>query len=840
MKRKNKHFIIIAVVCIAVITVLGLLRGTLAKALFDEESAVHIDASEIENATLLIGTHLIHISAMNDEIYEIAIDSASESNQQNWYYKSELADGSWFDITDADSLGAITSDGVPVEDSEIEALFLTHHTKSDGITYDLRTGQAVCMFDISNPYNLEELKEMEALKIPYDMLTDKENKTDEENESQKAVQEFFRKGGELKSQATDNLDAQIQALQNYSASVDAEKRAVILETMEALDAARRKQILEGAREALNDLIEKLQSGGESLNSDLNSGASESLESVDAAILEYDAKSLSEGTTTLSKEEYAVKTAMAEAAQAKDAPRGEDAAEEDAAGEDAAQAEAARAEAAAALDTAVENAALLKAIQNNRTGDAAKELTYLTSTILPAAKSAYSDFVTGGTGEEYKNAAAQSNASKGVLNQALKDQLNETEAAKTELQYLVNSALDKMSADRGKTFLEGLVTEAEAMKNGILDDEFASYADSSISSYMSYLNNLLAQKDSTEDGKSLSALLERRSAKQEEKQAALDANDLAGAKKVDAELEELNDQIEELEQRMSANEETVSGESGTTPQTALESAENLAQDAVETIQDGSVEGVAEAIEGLGALIEVNPDAALAALKDVYQALSTEAYLVAEVDEKANAFEECMTQIEDCIAENGQTLNAVTYTEDEAKDMLEDIAGVELSEAGEDEQAALLQASLESLEQQANEGIKKMAQTLAAQMEADGNPYIFRQYNDPAGEYIPAETISKCQRYRYVFDNNQQTVTLSKGGTFYTFHAFSTAYEAKEAGELKVNAGFQADIYLSEQDTQELFKCTAQYIPGSDLALLITEENKDQASAYLSMLLTRLGG
>lgn len=813
MKSKKKYAIVIAAVCTAVIITSGLLRGTPVRALFDEGNAVHVDASEIENATLLIGTHLIHISAMNDEIYGIAADSASESNQQKWYYKSELAQGSWFDITDADSLKAITQEGDPVEDKEIESLFLTHHTRSDGVTYDLRTGQAVCMFDISNPYNLEELKELEALKIPFDMLADKEDKTEEEEESEAAVRDFFRKGGELKSDATDNLDVQIQALQSYFVSVGAEKRSVILKTMEALDAMRRKQILEGARDMLNDLIESLQAGGENLSSDLNSGAGDSLESVEAAILEYDAKTLSEGTTTLTKEEYAVKTEMAEAAQAEDT---------------------------AALDTACENAVLIEAIKSSHTGDAEKELNYLSSTILPAAKNAYSHLVTGGTGEKYSAAAQSGSASKGILNQALKDQLNETEAARTELQYLINSALEKMSANRGGTFLEGLLTEAEAIKNGILDDEFAPYAESSVESYLSYLNNLLSQKKPTENGNSLSALLEQKSGKQEEKQAALDANDLAGAKKADAEIEELNNQIEELEQQMSASGEAAAGESGTAPQTALQSAGDLAGSAVETIQDGSVEGVSEAIEGLGALIEINPDAALAGLKDIYQALATEAYLVVEVDEKANGFEECMTQIEDCIAENGQTLNAVTYTEDEAKELLEDIAGAELSEAGKEEQAALLQASLESLEQQANEGIKKMAQILAAQMEADGNPYIFRQYNDPIGEYIPAETISKCLRYRYVFDNNQQKVTLSKGGTYYTFHAFSTAYEAKEEqGELKANAGFQADIYLSEQDTQELFKCTAQYVPGCDLALLITEDNKEQASSYLSMLLTRLG-
>lgn len=814
MKNKKKHAIIAAALCLAAAAALGVFGGTLSRAIFDEADAVHIDASEIEDATLLIGTHLIHISAMNDEIYEIAADSAAQSNQQNRYYKSELANGSWFDITDADSLKAITSQGKPVDDGEIEGLFLTHHTRSDGVTYDLRTGRAVCMFDITNPYNLEDLRELESLKIPYDMLAGKEEKSDEETEKENIVKGFFQKGGTLKNEGTDSLDARIRALNDYAASAEEEKRNMALETMEALDAARRKQVLEGVREALNTLIEDLQASGEELNGDLNSGASSSLESVEAALLEYDAKSLSEGTTALGREEYAVKTELARAAEAGDT---------------------------AACDAAAGNAVLLDAIKNNHVSDTAKELAYLNDTILPAAKKAYTDLLNGGAGARYLTAEADGNTTKGVLNQLLKERLNETEAAKTELQYLVNSALERMSNAQSQSFISRLITEAEAMKGGILDDAFASYADSSVESYISYLNDLAVQKNPTENGNALSALLEQKSEKQEEKQTALDNNDLAGAKKIDAELEELNARIDDLEKQMSKNGEVLPGESGTTPQTALASANQLAKTAVETIQDGSVSGVAEAIDGIGALIGANPDAALAALKDIYKALATEAYLVAEVDEKANGFEECMTKIEDCIAENGQTLNDTSTTEEEAKELLEEVAGTELSEAGDQEQAALLQASLDSLEQQANEGIKKMAQILATQMEADGNPYIFRQYNDPISEYIPAKTISECLRYRYVFDNQQQTVTLSKKGSFYTFHAFAAGYETgEEEGTLKVNAGFQGDIYLSEQDTQELFKCTAQYIPGSDLALLVSEDNKDQASSYLSMLLTRLGG
>lgn len=812
---KKRYVIAIMVIGVLTACALGIFRGTLAKTLFDESEAVHINAAEIEDATLIIGTHLIHISAMDDEIYEIAADSAAESNQQSRYYKSELADGCWFDITDAESLKSITSEGEPVEDEVIEELFLTHHTRSDGVTYDLRTNQAVCMFDIQNPYDLAGVKELESLKIPYDMLADKEEKSESEEESEGKVKEFFQMGGSLKDSETDELDTQIQAMQDYSVSADASERAEALRTMAALDAARRRLVLEGVRDGLNDLIERLQEGGEALNGDLNSGASDSLEAVEAALLDYEAKSLSEGTTVLGREEYAVRTEMARTALVGDR---------------------------AACDAAAKKAVLLEAIKADQIGDAEGELAYLNETLLLEAQKVYSELLNGGVGEEYRAKESKSNTSEGILNKALKDRLNETEAAKAELQYLINAALGRMTARQGSAFLSRLETEAETMKNGILDDAFAAYADNSIEAYTAYLSDLSAQKNPTENGNALSELLEQKKEKQEEKQTALDNNDLAGAKKADAELEELNRRADELERQMSKNGEVLAGEGGTTPQTALASANQLAKTAVETIQDGSVSGVAEAIDGLGALIGVNPDAALDGLKDIYKALATEAYLVAEVDEKANGFEECMTKIEDCIAENGQTLNDSSATEEEAKELLEEAAGKELSEASDKEQAALLKASLDSLEQEANEGIRKMAQILASQMEADGNPYIFRQYNDPINEYIPARTISECLRYRYVFENQQQTVTLSKKGSYYTFCSFGTGYETGdgEQKDMKMNAGFQGDIYISEQDAQEIFKCTAQYIPGSDLALLLTEDNKDQASAYLSMLLTRLGG
>lgn len=833
MGKKKKLITMAAALCIAVVLALGVSKGIWVQALFDETAAVHINASEIEEGTLLIGTHLVHISAVGDEIYEIADASASESGQMNRYYKSELAGGEWFNITDAASLKDITTEGTPVEDSEIEGLFLTHHTKSDGITYDLRSGQAVCMFDISDPYDLENLSELEPLKLQYDILADKKDKSKTDEFCEEEVRKFFRQ--EVKDQETERLDAQLRALQSAYGAAGNEKKSAIAQVMQAVDASRRIHVLEKIREPLNQLVERLQ-GKEvdiedsdsqdnhfEVNSDLNSGASDSVQNIETSLLQYGSKALSEGTTILSKEEYKVKREMIAAAEGGNND---------------------------ALDQAAEKIMLLKNITENVIGDAKKELAYLNSPILPDAKAAYTAFITGGEGENYKSVAAKSNASEGMLNEALKSRLNEAEAARSELQFIISAAAARMTSNEAADFLAAVVNEAETMKGGIQEDAFAAYANTSVESYIGYLNNLSANSSLTENANTLSSLLDQKEKKQEEKLAALDANDLEAAKKAEAELDALNSKIDALEKAMSEAGETAGSLGETTPKTALQSAKKFADTAIETIQADSTAGVLEAVDGLGALMPANPDAALDGLQDIYQALSSRAYLDGAKEDgssrsedggKISEYETCMTRVEEVIADNASVLNRTSLSEGEAEEILEEVAGKPMEEQSEEEQAALLAASLAALEQKANEGITKMAQILAAQMEANGNPYIFRQYNDPVNEYIPAKTISECMGYRYIYDNNQQQVTISRRGEYLTFQAFQNGYEkGKEKGELSVNAGFQADIYLSEQDTETLFKCTAQYVPGSSLAVLVTEDNEDQASAYLSMLLTRLGG
>ena len=81
--RKKLAVVLVAGAVVAV----SVYTYPLAKAVFQRENAVHINAETIENSTMIVGTHLIHISALNDELYDMAAKSAERSGQQEIYYK---------------------------------------------------------------------------------------------------------------------------------------------------------------------------------------------------------------------------------------------------------------------------------------------------------------------------------------------------------------------------------------------------------------------------------------------------------------------------------------------------------------------------------------------------------------------------------------------------------------------------------------------------------------------------------------------------------------------------------------------------------------------------------
>ena len=262
-------------------------------AFWNETSAVHINAEEIEDSTIAIGTHLIHLSAITDSIYEVAQSSAEESGQSQIYYKSELGGGVWFNITTAKSLADITTQGTPLKNEEIEKLFFTHHTKSDKITYDLRTGEAVNIFDIRDPYDLEALDEMLPLKIYYDEVIELED----ENEVTRRIDVVWETDVSYPPENVDGLkskdeyEREMASLQKYlqvlgGNNAEATETGKVNMVMEAVDASRRYLVFANLEKALEDYLDELGAGGATENP-AGEGDEESEEGEDAPVIDED-------------------------------------------------------------------------------------------------------------------------------------------------------------------------------------------------------------------------------------------------------------------------------------------------------------------------------------------------------------------------------------------------------------------------------------------------------------------------------------------------------------------------------------------------------------------------
>lgn len=312
----------------AFVLALAFLNPEIIRGVFDEGQAVHINPDEIENSTLIIGTHLVYLYSLNDDIYELASKSASQWGQSKIYYKSELSGGAWFDITEANSLKEITDQGEKADKKEIENLFFTHHTKSDGKTYDLRTNTQVSVFDISSPYHLEEMEELEALKLQYEEMKGQEGKSDTVKKNLNLVEYFYET--ETKTEDTGLYDMQMEALQKYYESLSGEElvyRDAVSHVMKKVDAARRLIAYQIAEEGLTVLMEDVNStypdNGEteeveySVDNALLTAIGDCQSALGESITVAEGNLLEEGTTAISKMEYELSLDLIRGAEGED-------------------------------------------------------------------------------------------------------------------------------------------------------------------------------------------------------------------------------------------------------------------------------------------------------------------------------------------------------------------------------------------------------------------------------------------------------------------------------------------------------------------------------------------
>lgn len=848
-KRIGLKFVTKLVIAVAALITIG--GATLSYALIDETNSVHIKASEIEDATLIIGTHLIYLGSMNDQIYETAMKSAEESNQYSRYYKSEIAGGVWYEITEAGALADITTDGIVADNRVIEALFMTHHTKSDGITYDLRTGAPVGIFDINSPYDLTKMAELEPIKLQYDVLAQTAEPSDTVERDILNIKELYKY--DRQTDKTKEIDAQLNALQTYYDILirdEAEEAAsqMVMSVMEKVDAARRAEVLG----PLNDIqlqkmslvvgreftylageitemagtdLSKGRTGIEKFvpNSDLLTAISESMTNVQESYINYSSKMLAEGNTILSKTEYRLSMELISNAQAGNY---------------------------SGCDEAVNKLLYLDRINKGMIQEEAKEREFITRELLQEVKNSYSTSLGFGVGEGYQTLS--STAAEATRKNVLKSQLNETEVVRNELQFVIQAYVDRMTPEKGTEYITDCIDKIGDYRKVIKKDAYETYANSSVDSHLEWLSNILKNLQDLMGGSALDDLRLQKSDLQTELLSVLDNNRLDEAKRIENQIEAVDKEIDETEKYLNSVLNSASSSESAKALAAAQlgsgsttaALQTMKDEAVDSIKNGNLNGVGNILEGIGALASAQPDEAMGTLEDIYQELANQEL----IGEKSSQLDELMSQVEGIATDQIGNLSDDLSEEELIALMLAFFNGLmdgsleDIVNSLTDEELVVMLAGLSMYAEETNgKAAAELLKICSRAAYNNGNKYIYEQLKNELSEFVPTDKMARIISYRYIFNDSQMAVTLQRGSQYYQFEAFSlSARKGNDIEEMSAAAGFQSVIYIPEDTAQEYFGVMAEYLQKTSYGVMLTEEINNRALEFFDYLLEAGGG
>ncbi len=881
---KAKHTIVKTVLVLAIAAVLVFSAVMAVNAVFSESEAVHITPSEIEDSTLAVGTHLIHLSALDDSIYEIAQKSAEESGQSNTYYKSELAGGAWFDITSASTLDDITTGGTPVDDSVIAALFFTHHTRSDGVTYDLRTGEAVDPRDIYDPYDLESLEELYPLKLQYDLIRESQSESEAGQKKIERIAQFFQT--ETHNDATNTVEQQMDALQNYYNVLNENdggetEKAKVQQVLDALDASRRAEVFTILEAALDTYLQELstmtdshsqnEDGSEetepaaAVDTSLQSAVSDSLNNVRTSLIEQQGKMLAEGTTTASRTEYRLCTQLVSDAQANNH---------------------------AACDTDVAQLISLDNILNDVISDQEAENTLLNDSLIPDATAVYTSALAAGVNADYTAAQAQ-NAASALLNGIARENESVLNSYRNELENFITARTTRMGSQDAMSYIDDRLSLTESWIPTVPNDAFRTGADSSISSHIDFLTQLRRQLELASGGNEADALIAEKALLQQQMMSCLDENDLAGAQAIEDQIAALDEQLENALAGMDSSQ--IDGTLGS----QVAQAGNAAMDAIE---NGDTNTVLNSINALDSLMQLDPSAAFPTAQQLHSALVQEKELSGN-----NTFDDALAALENSILENADAYNSAMSAKQTAE-QLAAIAdeflqehgaspGVATNAAGSgsgtgsgsgsgsgtgsgtgtgsgsgtgagsgsgsgtgtgtssgtnelsgldslsDEEATVvyLMALQSFYDQTGNLDARSQISSLALRQSGLGNPLVYFRINDGAAKYVPVTAVNYFTGMRYIWNRNLSTAVLASGADYYGFSLYSdkvTRGRDDESAEYMDRAAKEEGgiIHISAAYTEETFGVGAVYLSGTQYAVVYDESLMKLSQDLLTLFLS----
>ena len=799
-----------------------------AQIVFDETTAVRYAdyAAEhvIESGMLFIGTHLIHVQGMTEELYEMALKSAETSMQQEVFYKSELSDGAWYNITDAGGLADISVEGMPVEEAELADLWVTHYTGSDGNTVDVKTGAKVCIFDAPDPYDLYNLPELEPLRIQYDNLIEMDENTDSDGYYREQLAAFFQK--DLRNEMTAVYDGQLTALQRIYETLRAEgadnEAEIVYQLMGKADSARRAEIFYQLTEQedceLNRLQETFSGNGEAevpdeliVNFQLISALGDAIQNCQERYTTHSGNRLVSGDTVLKDAEYDYSlSVMAQSS-------------------------------GGITETLRNDLRILQWIMNleeNVVGDAAAELQLLEERLLPAADEKFAIAVRALPSDAYKS-AVQNQVSLAARNQILEDQKADADSVRTELQYLIEAKTKRQDAQEGVNFVYERIDWADAYYGMIADSDFKEKATETITEHIRWLQELAERIVNTEESltSEMDRLKEEKEALKVQQGMALDDNDLSGAAWYAAMIEAVDEAISREEKRLSdildsddagAVEKVMAGiDLGS--DSLRGSIENIKNRALEKIRNGDSDSIEYSVEGLAAL---GAEDALQEIHSLLEASGESGKMLRAVEaaiEESSA-SSLYAGSGDSGGSGGSTgsgngggsggsesgdSGGIDLQENALADLISDVTGIESDALSGTDLAAAI-AALGRLGADGNRAAQEFAADLAYKLLAESGNGLYLQYEDSKTvEYVSLRTLAAYSGFRYIYSDTQRSATLAKGARAYKFQVGSAVITFFDGSikALKTEVVFQGSPYVETAVAEDYFGCRAEYIPGT---------------------------
>ena len=829
-KGKKKRLRIFAGVLAALLGIMGGLEYSQinAYAVLDESTAVKYSTfsltNTVENGTLFIGTYLIHMTAMTDELYEKAQESAEDSGQYNIYYKSELANGEWFDISSAEGLADITDAAEPVETAELDDLWVTFYVGADGIAHSAKNSEAVCIFDQPSPYDLYRLPELEALRNQYDnTYTSETEGADRYFYDQ--LRDFF--GLNLRNAVTDECDRQINLLQGvYNGLQQQEKseQAEILYTlMGKIDAKRRAEVFYQLMEAEDSRLNQLQSllGGSDYHkedyndeqfvasADLSDAVGTAMESCESSYITHSGNQIANDGTVLGETEYTLCMSILEKA--------------------------------AGGNTDLEEELLklknLYSIKDSMIKDKDKELTLLEQELIPKAEERLKSAFSSGAGQEY-NAAVSQGKSEEACDKLLELQKTEQDKISNEYQFLLEAKTERMGSQEAVDYLFSKIEEIGNCYSNISDDAYAENAQLGVDACLLELQQLA---QGVIDGDSsmrstLSGLESDKENTQTLRDAALDKNDLGLAKKYDAMLDAIDVEIAAEEQRLAAQLNSSSAVDRAKAMTQLgdktrtANAAKIQNNAKKKLAEGDMSGIVEAVDALAAMGEED------ALKDLMSSIGTDAS-----DDVRNALSSALQQVQGSgnSTESGNAADGFGLTGDELLALLESALGDSFDNMNDKDQAAVLGA-LGLFGAEGSSEAATLAGTLAVDCMRNGNKNLFVRYSGSGAEkYISAQTIGRVTDFRYIYSASRRDAVLSGSGRTYRYSVGSSEVRLTDGTieQMSSETVLQGNVaYIPEEAGSKYFGCSVIYIEGTEYAVCVTEGME----ATVEQLLEKLKG